>query len=99
TNQHGEIFVHDLIAYTNQHLSFDENQLQIEDKVITARKTIMPLNKRGYLVEFPVVHTREVDIKLVDLAGQPLAQGSQITVDGNQTDIHPTASANVVTMY
>ena len=47
TNQHGEIFVHDLIAYTNQHLSFDENQLQIEDKVITARKTIMPLNKRG----------------------------------------------------
>ena len=99
TNQHGEIFVHDLIAYTNQHLSFDENQLQIEDKVITARKTIMPLNKRGYLVEFPVVHTREVDIKLVDLAGQPLAQGSQITVDGNQADIYPIGSNNLVTIY
>lgn len=99
TNKNGEIFVHDLIAYTNQHLSFNENQLQIEDKVTTARKTIMPLNKRGYIVEFPVVHTREVDIKLVDLAGQPLAQGSQVSVDGNQADIYPIGSDHLVTVY
>lgn len=99
TNKHGEIFVHDLIAYTNQHLSFDENQLQIEDKVIAARKTIMPLNKRGYIVEFPVVHTREVDFKLVDLADQALPSGSQITVDGNQADIYPVGSDNLVTIY
>ena len=59
----------------------------------------MPLNKRGYIVEFPVVHTREVDFKLVDLADQALPSGSQNTVDGNQADIYPIGSDNVVTIY
>ena len=99
TNKHGEIFVHDLIAYTNQHLSFDENQLQIEDKVMTSRKTIMPLNKRGYIVDFPVVRTHEVSFKLIDSTGQMLPQGSQITVDGNLADIYPIGSDNLVTIY
>ncbi|MGE8540218.1 MAG: fimbria/pilus outer membrane usher protein [Acinetobacter sp.] len=99
TNKHGEIFVHDLIAYTNQHVSFNENQLQIEDKVSTARKSIMPLNKRGYIVEFPVIHTKEVDLKLVDLAGKPIVKGSQVTLDGNMDDIYPIGSDDVVTVY
>jgi outer membrane usher protein len=99
TNKYGEIFVHDLIAYTNQHLSFNENQLQIEDKVSTSRKTIMPLNRRGYIVEFPVVHTREASFKLVNAQGQSLAQGSQVTVDGNKEDIYPITSDDIVTIY
>ena len=35
----------------------------------------------------------------MDLAGQPLAQGSQIIVDGNQADIYPIGSDNLVTIY
>lgn len=99
TNKHGEIFVHDLIAYTNQHISFNENQLQIEDKVSSARKSIMPLNQRGYIVEFPVVHTKEVTLKLINQAGQSLPKGSQVTVDGNMDDIYPIGSDEVVTIY
>ncbi|MDM1247296.1 fimbrial biogenesis outer membrane usher protein [Acinetobacter sp. R933-2] len=99
TNKNGEIFIHDLIPYTNQHLSFNENQLEIENKVETARKTIMPLNKRGYIVDFPVVHTREVSFKLVNEKGELLPQGSQIIVDQNQDDIYPISSDYIVTLY
>lgn len=99
TNKNGEIFIHDLIPYTNQHLSFNENQLEIENKVETARKTIMPLNKRGYIVDFPVMHTREVSFKLVNEKGELLPQGSQIIVDQNQDDIYPISSDYIVTLY
>lgn len=99
TNKYGEIFIHDLIPYTNQHLSFNENQLEIENKVETARKTIMPLNKRGYIVEFPVIHTREVSFKVVNERGELLPQGSQIIVDQNHDDIYPISRDYIVTLY
>ena len=35
----------------------------------------------------------------MDLAGQPLAQGSQITVDGNQADIYPIGTDGTVMLY
>lgn len=99
TNRHGEIFIHDLIPYTQQHLSFNENQLQIEDRADTTRKTIMSLNKRGYIVEFPVIHTQEVSFKVIDQNGQLLPQGSQVTVDQNVDDIYPIGQDNTVTLY
>jgi len=99
TNKKGEIFVHDLIPYTQQHLSFNENQLRIEDKVETARKTIMPLNKRGYIVNFPILHTLEVSFKLVNEKGELLPQGSQIVVDQNFDDLYPVGRDALVTLY
>ncbi|MEB6565423.1 MULTISPECIES: fimbria/pilus outer membrane usher protein [Acinetobacter] len=99
TNQKGEIFVNDLIAYSDQHLSFDQNQLNIEDQITDARKTIMPLNKRGYVVEFPVIQTKAISIELRDRAGAKLPKGSQIILNGNADEIYVIGSKDTATLY
>ncbi|MFC3902708.1 outer membrane usher protein [Acinetobacter marinus] len=99
TNKNGTLFVHRLIPYTQQVLSFNPNQLEIEDQVSTTKQTLVPLPSRGYVLDFPVVKTREITFRIVAEDGKEIPVGSLLSVDQNGLDLSPVGKAGLVTLY
>ncbi len=79
TNKKGYAFVHDIIPYVKYDISFDHNQLPIEDKILYSNKQVTALNQRGYRIEFPVLHAKQIKLRPVDAHHQPFVAGSEYT--------------------
>ncbi len=48
TNQHGYVFVHDIVPYVNYDVSFDQDQLDLYDSFEYSSQKVIGMNQRGY---------------------------------------------------
>ncbi|OTG67394.1 fimbria/pilus outer membrane usher protein [Acinetobacter silvestris] len=99
TNKNGYAFVHDIIPYVKYDIAFDENQLPIEDKIIYSNKQITALNQRGYVIDFPVYHAKQVTVRLLNMNGQNFAPGTEVSINNEDGDVYPVSSDGTVTLY
>ena len=99
TNKKGYAFVHDIIPYVKYDISFDHNQLPIEDKILYSNKQITALNQRGYRIEFPVLHAKQIKLRPVDAHHQPFVAGSELHINHDGGEVYPITSDGTVTLY
>lgn len=101
TDKNGEIFAYNLAGYVNNSITFNENQIGINTNIAETYRTFMPMNQRGYIVDFPMTNdqSRDVTFKFVDANQQALASGSLVNVLGLPNGKYPIASNNLVTVF
>ena len=80
-------------------ISFDHNQLPIEDKILYSNKQITALNQRGYRIEFPVLHAKQIKLRPVDAHHQPFVAGSELHINHDGGEVYPITSDGTVTLY
>ena len=80
TNKKGYAFVHDIIPYVKYDIAFDENQLPVEDKIPYSSQKLTALNQRGYVLNFPIYHAKQVTLRLLDVNQQLFAPGSEVYI-------------------
>jgi outer membrane usher protein len=100
TNKKGYAFIHDVIPYVKYDIAFDQNQLPIEDKIQYSSKQLTALNQRGYIINFPVFHAKQVTVKPVDSNNRSFAAGSELYIDNNgEGEVYPISTDGSVTLY
>lgn len=99
TNHKGELFVHRLIPYTEQNLSFNQDQLPIEYATPIRHQNVIPYNLRGYVVNFPILKSKDIQFKLLDAEGNALPAGSLLTASGHDLEPTPIGQQGLVTVY
>ncbi|SSR16893.1 porin [Acinetobacter nosocomialis] len=99
TNRKGYVFIHDILPYINYDLSFDQDQIPIEYKVDNPIYKIVALNQRGYFVDFPVVHTQQVIVKLKDRNGNLFPRASKVYINHDENNPYPVDKEGNVYLY
>lgn len=99
TNHKGELFVHRLIPYTMQHLSFNQDQLPIEYATPIRDQNIIPYNLRGYVVNFPILRSQDIQFKLINAQGNALPTGSLLSASDHQIELTPVGQEGLITLY
>lgn len=99
TNQKGYMFVHNIIPYIQYDLSFDQNQLNMDETFDYASKKIVGLDQRGYKVNFPIYQTKRIAVRLIDAQRQPLIRGAQVVVNDKTEEPYFVDSKGVVYVY
>lgn len=98
TNKHGEIFSYNLSGYTGNSVAFNESQIGIDVNIESTSRSILPMNQRGYIIDFPITSNISSDIvfKFMDQNKQVLAAGSVINILGLPNGRYPISSSNLV---
>ncbi len=101
TNKNGEIFSYNLYGYSENSVIFDDSQISIEDSFVHSSRSIMPINQRGYIIDFPMSNTasHNITFKFIDQNQQPLESGSMVNIEGIAQGKYPINSQNLVTVY
>lgn len=99
TNSQGYIFIHNIIPYIQYDLSFDQNQLNMDETFDSSSKKIVGLDQRGYKVNFPIYQTKRIPIRLIDVQSQHLVRGAQVVVNDKTTEPYFVDSKGVVYFY
>jgi len=99
TNKKGYAFVHDIVPYIKYDIAFDENQIPIENKIPYSNKQITALSQRGYVVEFPILHTQQINLRLIDKNGKTFPPGAEVHMNNSDGDIYPISSDGAVSLY
>ncbi|CAM4262937.1 fimbria/pilus outer membrane usher protein [Acinetobacter pragensis] len=101
TNKHGEIFSYNLSGYTKNSIAFDESQIGIDTDIESTNRSIMPMNQRGYIIDFPISknQSKDVTFKFIDDNQNVLATGSIVNLIGMNNGKYPITSSNLVTFY
>lgn len=99
TNQKGYMFVHNIIPYIQYDLSFDQNQLNMDETFDYASKKIVGLDQRGYKVNFPIYQTKRIAVRLIDAQRQHLVRGAQVVVNNKTAEPYFVDSKGMVYVY
>lgn len=99
TNKKGYAFIHDIIPYVNYDIGFDQNQLPIEDKIPYLSKKLTAFNQRGYIINFPVFHAKQVTVRPLDINNKTFIAGSELHIDNDGGEVYPISSDGTVTLY
>lgn len=99
TNKKGYAFIHDIIPYVNYDIGFDQNQVPIEDKIPYASKKLTAFNQRGYVIDFPVFHAKQVTVRPLDINSKTFTAGSELNIDNEGGEVYPISSDGTVTLY
>lgn len=101
TNKNGEIFSYNLYGYTENSVVFDDSQISIENSFTHSSRSIMPINQRGYIIDFPMgkIASHNITFKFIDQNQQPLESGSMVNIEGIAQGKYPINSQNLVTVY
>lgn len=101
TNKDGEIFSYNLYSYSENSVIFDDSQISIEDSFAHSSRSIMPINQRGYIIDFPMsnIASHNITFKFIDQNQQPLESGSMVNIEGIAQGKYPINSQNLVTVY
>lgn len=101
TDKNGEIFSYNLAGYTKNSIAFDESQVGIDANIAETFHTFMPMNQRGYIVDFPISNhqSRDVTFRFIDANQQALASGSVVRILGIPNAKYPISSSSLVTFY
>ena len=99
TNKNGYVFVHNIIPYVPYDISFDQNQLAIEDAFDYSSQKMIGLNQRGYILDFPVYHTQQVILRLLDQNNQQMPRTSEVYINGEESQYFPVDAQGRVYLY
>ena len=99
TNKDSTVWVPDIIPYVPTDISFNLDQLDMDDKVEYETKQMVGLNKRGYIVNFPVYRTQKVVAHLVNSKGENFVQGSEVYLNQNNEVFYPIDAEGNVYLY
>lgn len=99
TNKQGYMFVHNLIPYIHYDISFDHNQLAMDETFEHSSKKLVGLDQRGYRLDFPIYKTKRVAVKLKDAQQNSLVAGSEVLVDGLSQEASFVDSQGMVYIY
>jgi outer membrane usher protein len=99
TNKNGYLFVHNIIPYIPYDISFDQNQLAIEDAFDYSSKRMIGLNQRGYILDFPVYHTKQVVLRLLDQDNQLFPRATPVYINGDESQYFPVDAQGRVYLY
>ncbi len=99
TSKNGYFFVHDIIPYITYDISFDLEQIPIEDKVDITNQKLVTLNQRGYFLNYPIYHTQQVIVKLLDTQQQTFERGTEVYINGNEDELYPIDKDGLVYLY
>ncbi|MCL6248211.1 fimbria/pilus outer membrane usher protein [Acinetobacter sp. ANC 4945] len=101
TNKNGEIFSYNLYGYSENNVLFDESQISIEDSFAHSSRSIMPINQRGYIIDFPMSNAESFNLtfKFIDQNQQPLESGSIVNFKDIEQGKYPINSNHLVTIY
>lgn len=99
TRKDGYFFVHDIIPYVTYDISFDLEQIPIDDKIDTANQKLIALNQRGYFLDYPIYHTQQVIVKLVDAQQQRFERGTEVYLNNNENETYPIDKDGLVFLY
>ena len=99
TRKDGSLFVHNIVPYIAYDLSFDQDQLPIEDKIEFADKKLVALNQRGYVVNFPIYKTKLMVVKLLTPDHKTLSRASEVYIDDNRQEFSPVDADGKVYLY
>ena len=100
TNKKGYAFIHDIIPYVKYDIAFDQNQLPVEDKIQYSNKQLTALNQRGYIIDFPVFHAKQVNIRPLDSNNNTFAPGSELYINNNgEGEVYPISTDGSVMLY
>lgn len=82
TDARGKLLVARLNAWQRNKLSIDPMDLPVDIRVTRVDQVAVPADRSGSHVHFGVKPVRAALVQLQDAAGQPLALGSRVAVDG-----------------
>lgn len=99
TNKNGYMFVHNLIPYIHYDISFDHNQLGLDETFEQSSKKIIGLEQRGYRLNFPVHKTKRIALRLKDIKQNNLSPGSEVVVEGITAEPFFVDSQGMVYLY
>ncbi|QKQ69220.1 fimbria/pilus outer membrane usher protein [Acinetobacter sp. 10FS3-1] len=99
TNDKGYIFIHDIIPYIHYDISFDQNQLAMDETFEYSSKKLIALDQRGYKFNFPVHKTKRIAVKIKDIQQNNLIIGSEVLVDGLSGEPSFVDSQGIVYLY
>lgn len=99
TNKNGYLFVHNIIPYIPYDISFDQNQLAIEDAFDYSTQKMIGLNQRGYILNFPVFHTQQVVLRLLDKSNQLIPRASEVYINDEESQYFPVDAQGRVYLY
>ena len=99
TNKNGYLFVHNIIPYIPYDISFDQNQLAIEDAFDYSSQKMIGLNQRGYIINFPVYHTQQVVLRLLDKSNQLMPRTSEVYINDEDSQYFPVDAQGRVYLY
>ena len=99
TRKDGSFFVHNIVPYVTYDISFNQDQLMIDDKIDYSSKRIIALDKRGYALNFPVYQTRLIVARLLDEQGQILARASEVYLNQSKSEFFPVDGEGKVYLY
>lgn len=99
TNDKGYMFVHNIIPYINYDISFDHNQLAMEETFPYSSKKLVGLDQRGYKIDFPINKTKRIAINVKDSNGNNLSAGSEVLIEGVSNEPYFVDSDGVVYLY
>ena len=99
TNKDGTFWVSDIVPYVKYDISFNLDQLNMDDKVEYPNKQIVGLSKRGYIVDFPVYQSHRIVVRLLNLDGNVFVPGSEVYINHNNEDFYPIDAEGKVYLY
>ena len=99
TNNNGYMFIHNIIPYINYDISFDHNQLSMEETFTHSSKKIIGLDQRGYKLDFPIHKTKRIPLRIKDFKQNNLIAGSEVVVEGLSSDPSFVDSQGIVYLY
>lgn len=99
TKKDGTFFVHNIVPYITYDLSFDQDQLSMDDKIDYSSKQMIALDKRGYVIDFPIYQTRPIVARLLNENGETFARSSEVYTDSNSSEYSPIDAEGKVYLY
>lgn len=99
TGENGYFFVHNIIPYVTYDVSFDQDQIPIEDKINTANQKLIALNQRGYFLNYPIFHTQQRVVKLVDAQQKTFERGTEVYINDHEDEPYPIDKDGLVYLY
>ncbi|WP_347455987.1 fimbria/pilus outer membrane usher protein [Acinetobacter thermotolerans] len=99
TNKKGYMFVHNLIPYIHYDISFDHNQLAMDETFEHSSKELVGLDQRGYRLDFPIHKTKRFIVRLKNNQQNKLVAGSEVLIDGLGEEPYFVDSQGLVYLY
>ena len=82
TDASGLLLVTDLQAFAENRLGIDPMDVPLDEQIERSTLVVLPQDRSGVIVHFPVHSFQGALVRLTDEAGKPLPPGSRVTVEG-----------------
>ncbi|MEI8327391.1 MAG: fimbria/pilus outer membrane usher protein, partial [Betaproteobacteria bacterium] len=84
TDAKGNAIMPNLLAYQNNAVSIDANELPMDAQLDATQVNVVPYYRSGVLVKFPIQRVRSALLSIVLADGQPMPLGSEVSIAGRE---------------